>query len=125
VASSNFYWLSTKPDVSNWQAGNGRYTPLSSYADLTGLETLPKVALKLSSHSESKGGDEVEHVTVENPSNQLAFFVHLRVLAGGKEVAPVIWEDNYVTLMPGEKRDISATVHRKDLRGAKATVGYE
>ena len=122
VASSNFYWLSTKPDVSNWQAGNGRYTPQSSYADLTGLVTLPRVALKLKSRSEAKGEDEVEHVTVENPTRQLAFFVHLRVIAGEREVAPVIWEDNYVTLMPGEKRDLSATVHRKDLKGATARV---
>jgi exo-1,4-beta-D-glucosaminidase len=125
LASSNFYWLSTKPDVSNWQAGNGRYTPLSSYADLKGLETLPKAQLKLSSRPEAKGADEVEHVTVENPTGQMAFFVHLRVMAGDKEVAPVIWEDNYVTLMPGEKRDISATVHRKDLRGLKPTVTFD
>lgn len=125
TVSDNFYWLSTEPDVSNWQAGNGRYTPISSYADLSGLETLPKVRVKLSTRSEVKGQDEMEHVTVENPTSQLAFFVHLRVLAGGKEVAPVIWEDNYITLMPGEKRDISATVHRKDLKGAKATVTFE
>ena len=125
VVSDNFYWLSTKPDVSNWQAGNGRYTPILSYADLTALEALPKVPLKLSSRAEVKGQDEVEHVTVENPTKQLAFFVHMRVMAGGKEVAPVIWEDNYVTLMPGEKRDISATVHRKDLGGAKAAVTFE
>ena len=125
VVSDNFYWLSTKPDVSNWQAGNGRYTPISSFADLTALEALPKVPLKLSSRAEVKGQDEVEHVTVENPTKQLAFFVHMRVMAGGKEVAPVIWEDNYVTLMPGEKRDISATVHRKDLGGAKAAVTFE
>jgi exo-1,4-beta-D-glucosaminidase len=124
VVSDNFYWLSTKPDVSNWQAGNGRYTPLSSYADLKGLETLPRVALKLSSRAEPKGADEVEHVTIENPTSRLAFFVHLEVMAGGKEVAPVIWEDNYVSLMPGEKRDISATVHRKDLGGLKAKVEW-
>ena len=37
-ASSNFYWLSTQPDVSNWSKGSGRFTPIQTYADLTGLE---------------------------------------------------------------------------------------
>jgi exo-1,4-beta-D-glucosaminidase len=122
LASSNFYWLSTRPDVSNWKAGNGRYTPLSSYADLTALETLPRPAVTVASRAEERGADEVEHLTVENPTRQLAFFVRLQLLAGEREVAPVIWEDNYFTLLPGEKRSVTATVHHKDLQGLPAVV---
>ena len=46
----------------------------------------------------------------------------MTVEAAGRDVAPVIWEDNYVSLMPGKKRTVTATVHRKDLRGAAAQV---
>ena len=61
-------------------------------------------------------------VTLENTGKSLAFFVHVTVEAAGRDVAPVIWEDNYVSLMPGEKRTVTATVHRKDLRGAPAEI---
>jgi exo-1,4-beta-D-glucosaminidase len=57
------------------------------------------------------------HVTVENPSNQLAFAVHLKVTVARRdeedvreqaEILPVLWEDNYFPLLPGEKRTVTA-----------------
>ena len=121
LVSSNFYWLSTQPDVSDWAAGNGRYTPIKTYADLTGLEQLPKVKVTATSRAEQKGGDEVDHVTVANPSSSLAFMVHLtlRKGPGGADINPVCWEDNYFELMPGEKRELTATYPSKLLGGAK------
>jgi hypothetical protein len=32
------------------------------------------------------------------------------------EVLPVIWQDNYFPLMPGEKRDVTATYKKADLQ---------
>jgi len=122
--SSNFYWLSTQPDVSDWAAGNGRYTPIKTYADLTGLERLPQVKVKVVSRPEQRATDEIDHVTVENSGSQLAFFVHLTVRKGpdGGDIQPVYWEDNYFELMPGEKREVSATFQRKLLGGAKSQI---
>jgi exo-1,4-beta-D-glucosaminidase len=113
--SRNFYWLSRQPDVSDFGASNGRYTPIKSYADLTGLQALPEVRVKVSSRSEQRGEEQVERVTVENPSPHLAFSIHLRLMEGKgeEEVLPVLWEDNYFELMPGEKREITATYRRK------------
>jgi exo-1,4-beta-D-glucosaminidase len=122
TVSENFYWLSKKPDVSDWAKSDGRYTPIRSYADFTSLARLPKVSVKTTSRAGAEGTDEVERVTLENNGKSLAFFVHLSVDAGGRDVAPVIWSDNYVSLMPGEKREITARVHKKDLRGAPARV---
>ncbi|HUB33340.1 MAG TPA: beta galactosidase jelly roll domain-containing protein [Bryobacteraceae bacterium] len=122
LASSNFYWLSTKPDVSDWKASNWYTTPISSYANFTALDRLPQVELKLTSRAESKGTDEVERVTVSNPTPHLAFFVHVSVTAAGRDVAPVIWEDNDFPLHGGETRTVTATFHRKDLGGARAQI---
>ena len=63
-------------------------------------------------------------VTLENPSKALAFLVHLAVRKGpgGEEVLPVLWEDNYVTLLPGETRELAATYAPKDLGGAAPVV---
>jgi exo-1,4-beta-D-glucosaminidase len=119
--SSNFYWLSSKPDVSDWGASTWFYTPIRSYADLTGLQGLPRVTLKLSSVVELKGDHTVSRVRVENPTRQLAFFVHLRIRKGrnGEEVLPVWWQDNYFPLMPGQKAEVTALYRQRDLGGAK------
>jgi len=82
------------------------------------------VKLNVSDHSEKKGEDEVTHVTIENPSKNLAFFVRLKVDKGkgGDEILPVLWEDNYVSLLPGEKREITATYRASGLGAAQPSI---
>jgi exo-1,4-beta-D-glucosaminidase len=121
LVGSNFYWLSTTPETLDWSKSTWYTTPTATYADYTALSQLPKVKLKVISHTESKGEDAVTHVTVENPSKSLAFFVRLKVNQGGQEILPVVWQDNYISLLPGEKREISAS-YRLGKTAAKPTV---
>ncbi len=111
LVSENFYWLSTKPDKLDWaRKFEEVYTPQSAYADLSGLNTLPPVTLAVRSSLRQEGKESVVHAFVENPSSSLAFMVHLRVARGGsgEDAVPIFWDDNYVSLMPGEKREFSA-----------------
>src|SRR3954453_10077791 len=121
---STFYWLSTKPETIDWAKTNWWMTPTASYADFTAMSQLPKVKLKVTDRTERKGEDAITHVTIENPSKNLAFFVRLKVDKGpkGEEILPVVWEDNYISLLPGEKREISATYHASELGAGKAAV---
>jgi exo-1,4-beta-D-glucosaminidase len=121
--SRNVYWLSTKPDVLQWEKTQWYYTPLTQYADLRGLSQLPKAEVKAMARFESG----LARVTLENPSSGLAFFVHLAVRKGadGEEVLPVLWDDNYVTLLPGEKREIAARYAPKDLGSATPVVALD
>src|SRR6266481_3735314 len=100
VVGSNFYWLSNNPETLDWEKSNWYTTPTASFADYTALSQLPKVKLKVTSRSEHKGEESITHVTLENPSKALAFFVRLKVNRGakGEEILPVIWQDNYVSL---------------------------
>ena len=63
-------------------------------------------------------------VTLENPSKTLAFFVRLKLDKGkgGEEILPVVWQDNYMSLVPGERREITATYRTRDLGNAKPEV---
>jgi exo-1,4-beta-D-glucosaminidase len=121
---SNFYWLSTKPEVMDWDKSEWYVTPTKSFADFTALATLPKVKLNVTSTSARKGPDTITTVKLENPSTSLAFFVRLKLTKGaaGDEVVPVLWEDNYLSLLPGEKRTVTATVRSTDLGRARAAV---
>ncbi len=124
LMGSNFYWLSTKPETLDWEKSNWYTTPTASYADYTALAQLPKVKLNVAHHTEHKGEDAVTHVTLENPSKSLAFFVRLKVDKGkgGEEVLPVLWQDNYFSLLPGERREVTATYRARDLGTAQPAV---
>jgi exo-1,4-beta-D-glucosaminidase len=125
--SRNFYWLSTKPETLNWEKSTWYYTPAASYADFTALSTLAKVKLRMSSRTERRGDEELTHVTVQNPAKELALGVHLKILKGsaGADVAPILWEDNYFPLLPGETREITATYRVRDIGAAKPVVAVD
>jgi exo-1,4-beta-D-glucosaminidase len=115
--SRNFYWLSTKLETLDWDKSTWYYTPTRTFADYTALNSLPPVDLKVASRTEERGTDRVTTVTVANPGKTLAFAVRLLVKKspGGDEVLPVLWEDNYFPLLPGESRQVAATYRASDL----------
>jgi exo-1,4-beta-D-glucosaminidase len=124
LVGSNFYWLSTKPETLDWGKSTWWMTPTESFADYTALAKLPKVKLKVTERTESIRGESVTHVMVENPSKNLAFFVRLKVDegAGGREILPVVWQDNYISLLPGERREVTATYRTIGHGGALPAV---
>jgi exo-1,4-beta-D-glucosaminidase len=110
IVSTNFYWLSPKKNVYEWGKTDYKYTPVSSYEDLTALQNLPKAKLEVNGTSVSTADGPEVHVTLKNPSDHLAFQVRFGVRRKGQdaEILPVFWDDNYIELMPGESREISA-----------------
>src|ERR1700686_3566897 len=124
LVGSNFYWLSTKPETLDWSKSNWYTTPTGSYADYTSLAQLPRVKLNISSRTEKLENDSVTHVIIENPSKTVAFFVRLKLDKGkgGEEILPVVWQDNYISLLPGEKREITATYRASSLKASKPEV---
>jgi exo-1,4-beta-D-glucosaminidase len=124
TVSSNFYWLSTKDDSLDWEKSTWYYTPTTSYADMTQLQKLPPVKLAISASALRRGADETTHVTVSNTSNSLAFFIQLQIKRkpDNKNILPVVWQDNYFSLLPGESRKVTATYKVKDLGLAPALL---
>jgi exo-1,4-beta-D-glucosaminidase len=124
LVGSNFYWLSSKTETLDWEKSNWYTTPTASYADYRALAQLPKVKLNVAHHTERKGEETTTHVSLENPSKGLAFFVRLKVDKGqgGEEVLPVLWQDNYFSLLPGERREVTATYRTQGLGTAQPAV---
>ena len=110
---NNFYWLSTKPDVLDYDSKVepwSYYTPTKEYADFTLLNSLPDAKINLE-HSFAVL-DEKQKVAgkLENVSGHLAFFIELNVSGrnSGRTILPILWEDNYISLLPGETRNVEA-----------------
>ena len=119
IISINFYWLSAKADVLDYDANIGDfgfYTPSKEYADLTQLNTLPKAGLKVEHRIEQVGNNQKIWVDLANPGNKIAFFINLKIIHrnNGDVVLPIFWEDNYLSLLPGERRSISAIFKSDD-----------
>ncbi len=127
LLSRNFYWLSTKPDVPDFPKSEWYYTPLTEYADFDALQNLPKATVKASMDFSDADPEPTAHVTIENPGSGLAFLVRLRLLKGkgGAEILPVFWEDNYICLLPGEKREITVQVRKRDLGSEKPVLAVD
>ena len=128
LLSDNFYWLSTQPDLLDWaKSDDATYTPQSAYADLRDLSNLPDVRLTMEKTFENQLEDAKVRVALQNTSRHLAFMVHVRLTKGegGDEVVPVFWDDNYISLLPGEKRVITASYRTRDLGGAKPEISVD
>jgi exo-1,4-beta-D-glucosaminidase len=125
---NSIYWLSLKKDVLDYEAAGklpwAFYTPTKQFADYTSLNKLPKVKLQcdyLFAKDEKSGKITVK---IKNPSETIAFFISLDVVnpETGKPVLPVFWNDNYVTLLPGEERTYEANYRLSDYSGDKPSL---
>lgn len=131
--SINWYWLSKRGDTLNWKKSNWYTTPQSAYMDYTALQRLPKTTLKITSagiYNKVSGYTEagvrntsdsaVRTLRITNTGKAVAFFVHLRALKGpgGDDILPVIFEDNYLCLAPGETRSIRCSFRKTNSGGS-------
>jgi exo-1,4-beta-D-glucosaminidase len=126
--SDNFYWLSTKADALDWKNKQDTvYTPQAEFGDLTGLATLPEVKLDVTSSSKTDAAKNTIRVMVKNLDSSIAFMVHLRATRnkGGMDITPILWDDNYFSLLPGEQREVTATYPSSALAGDSAVLEVE
>jgi exo-1,4-beta-D-glucosaminidase len=104
--SRNVYWLSTQSDELDWAHSNWYLTPVTRYADLTPLQSLPSAAREVRATMRQEGAEEVATVTLTIPtsSKAVALFQHVLIKrsAEGESILPIVWSDNDVTLWPGE-----------------------
>ena len=107
LISENFYWLRA-----------------SGVEDLAALQSLPPVKLESALTLEQHGDAQVARVRVSNPGDQIAFFTQVALTRGkeGPEILPVLWDDNYFSLLPGESREVTARFDTKDAGRAKPAL---
>ena len=110
--SRNVYWLSTQTDELDWAHSNWYLTPVTRYADLTALQSLPAATSEVRATVRHEGTEDIATVTLTVPpsSKAVALFQHVSVKrsAGGELLLPILWSDNDVTLWPGESLTLTA-----------------
>lgn len=110
LVSTNFYWLPEKFSDFDWSNTTYVTTPILAHEDLKAISSLPKVRVEAAARVERTAAGDVVRVRLTNAGEALAFQLQATVTDDGREVAPVLWDDNYVSLLPGETRDLTARV---------------
>ena len=120
--ADNFYWLTKKPDVLDFKATEWFYTPIKEHADLTPLNKLEPATIQVTRQKTTDGID----VTLKNPGTKIAFFIEFKVTGhrSGRTILPVLWSDNYVSLLPGETKELTARFSAEELKGEKPVLQY-
>ena len=124
--AANFYWLSTKKDVLDPEGSEWFVTPNKSFADFTALSQLPAADIKVEARVEELAGEKRLHLSLANPTEALAFFIELRLFGeqSGEPIVPVWWDDNYLSLLPGEERWLTATFAADATRGERPVLRW-
>jgi exo-1,4-beta-D-glucosaminidase len=121
--SRNVYWLSTQADELDWAHSTWYLTPVTRYADLTSLQSLPAATSEVRATMRHEGAGDVASVTLTVPpsSKAVALYQHVSIKrsAGGELMLPILWSDNDVTLWPGESLTVTAHL---TMPGAEAPV---
>ncbi|HKV05452.1 MAG TPA: hypothetical protein VJO53_10145 [Candidatus Acidoferrales bacterium] len=127
VLSTNFYWLSAKKNAYDKPDPNSdAFTPVKSYEDLTALNSLPSTGKLDATFGVRKEADGWRvRVKIHNSSDRLAFRLHVEITNNTEsaDILPLMWGDNYISLLPGETREIAAPLpsadvvaHHKEIR---------
>jgi exo-1,4-beta-D-glucosaminidase len=107
--SRNFYWVPTTLTTFDWAKTDNTHTPAARHEDLAALTSLPPSKVTASAEMENMPRGRELRLHLYNSSVELAFQIQaaVRTPSGGL-VAPVFWSDNWIELMPGESRTLTA-----------------
>ncbi len=105
IIAENIYWQSQKDDDLGDRKNDGAFSlQQASWADMTALNSMPRVPLELSATQTSAGGGNRVTIRLHNASDHVAFFERAEITSerDGEEILPIEYDENYVTVFPGE-----------------------
>lgn len=121
--ADNFYWLSDDKDEFAWDKTYWAYTPLKAYTDFSGLNSMHPAEVLFSYDLKDIGDDLIVKAHLKNPAQKIAFFLTLKITdKQGNLIYPLFWEDNYFSLLPEEKRDVTCSIPKRALNGNKIEI---
>ena len=142
VVSDNFYLRGLKENPSSAPAGGrggnaggapggpggpGAQGTATIGYDLTAVRTLPKVKVEATTKVAREGSRWVLTTELHNTSKAPALMLRVKAVRekSGDRILPALYSDNYVALMPGEKRTIKTELEDADTRAERPRITLE
>lgn len=113
--SRNFYWRGLVKDSSE-EGGN-----------MEAVRNVPRINLEKTTKMSRERGRWYIKTTLINRTKYPALLVKLKVVGSkdGRRILPAIYSDNFMTIMPGDRRTIEIQVQNADARGEMPKVLVE
>jgi exo-1,4-beta-D-glucosaminidase len=91
------------------------------------LNQMPKADVTVTARKGSSDDENTIDISLRNESDRIAFFIRAEVLnqAGGSEILPITYDDNYMTLFPRESIKMHARLERPQTAGQQPVVRIE
>jgi hypothetical protein len=95
--------------------------------DYRAIRALDKASVQHSTTADLRSNRWHLTTTLKNTSTTPALMLRLKAIrvTSGDRILPVIYDDNYFALMPGESRVITITLEQADARGEKPRIVLE
>jgi exo-1,4-beta-D-glucosaminidase len=109
----NTYWQSQKDDDLGVRKNDAYMTMRQDkWADMTALNTMNHVTVEIEAQQNKIGTESHVTIRLHNPSEHIAFFERATISESrdGNEILPIIYDDNYITVFPGETAEIHGIV---------------
>jgi hypothetical protein len=123
VASENPYWHSAAKAQAEATMGGAKKK--DAFENYRALNEMKPVSLKGSFSKNELGGTSTLTITIENPTSQIALMAAVKVVkvnAPADRILPIYYDDNYVTLLPHEKKVLHAEFDSALLKGSAPSV---
>lgn len=121
----NTYWLALPDDVLHFEDTKDNL-PRYTAADLSALFRMPLVPVQADPLRSALAGEDLLRfeTTLHNPSQGIAWFVEALLWDSEADapVLPIRWDDNFVTLFPGESRTLSALVEKTSVQPERVVL---
>lgn len=123
LVADNFYCLSAKPDVYDYENSKWWFTPLKSYANFKDLSRIAPAPVNVDTEIIEENGKMYVVAKLQNLSHSIAFFIQLLLKdENGEVVYPSFWDDNYFSLLPDESRSVNCLLKQSLFAGKKLTL---
>jgi len=92
--------------------------------DYRAIRQLPKARVKTTTNAVQQGTRWILTTELSNSSPTPAIMTRLKAVReqSGDRILPAIYSDNYIALMPGERRTITTELNHADTRGEKPRI---
>lgn len=113
VSARNFYCIGADNGEYAWDKADWWGIPMTGFADLSFVTALPKADVSL----ETTPVDGGISVKLTNNSEVVSFQNILKAFgADGKLIGGPVWEDNFISLLPGESRTVLCTAPGAEIK---------
>jgi hypothetical protein len=135
LLSENFYWRTTATlapgqapaansvfgatGVGRATRGPGRGTPAGATEDFSALQSLATADVRVELKRRDEGGRCLIDATIANPGRTPALQIHLQLRRqdNGARILPMIYSDNFFSLLPGESKSVSIEAPLEKVQG--------